>query len=600
MPWFARNAVLVSLLLPLVASRNVQPMATMAQPIFGRDLAEEYGAIIDAFVSDPVCTEPSGDDSGMQIAVASYINPIADPSAWDRLIGYPSSKMPVLVANVVNGPDTAVDKDWKNVIDRAAASGKKVLGYVRTGYLGQSDHKFKTRLGDIDLASWTAQIEQDVDMWYELYGSNMGGIFFDEGWPECGSDKIYANLYKLINDYTKRTHPGAFTVLNPGSPMASCYEDTMDTLLTFESSYEAYTSSLFVPNDWPAKDSRKIWHIIYNVPESSVEEVAKLARKRGAGFIEITNDVMENPYDNLPNESYMQRQLNAVEGGVPLNNDPSPWPSGPVAGATSGLAGSADDYSSATLSWNSASNAVGGYKVYRKKDGGEWIVAASIPNTFTSITVGGLTPGSSYAFRVSAVGGGGVEGATSNEVAVKTKSLPDDKAVGKLSVSSGEGSTTYKADIYVPYAFVRLFIWDAVECDFDKNPGWTVNFKTDAYVCTHYMIEGTTLFKYSGTVPTGTDTPAPPWSWTSMGSISLSTDGYTYTWTLPIGTSTTDTSKFVVQAQGYGPFINSFSPNPSDYDCKGSSMCTTPDFLKWCDHAVNTLQRSDTFFYSTA
>lgn len=110
------------------------------------------------------------------------------------------------------------------------------------------------------------------------------------------------------------------------------------------------------------------------------------------------------------------------------------------------------------------------------------------------------------------------------------------------------------------------------------------------------MVEGTTLYKYSGTLPAGST--APPWAWSVVGPVTLDITAYTYKWTLPIGTLTTDTSKFVVQAQGYNPLTNAFSPKPDDYDCKGSSMCATPDLLKWCDHAANSLQRSDTFFYT--
>ena len=40
----------------------------------------------------------------------------------------------MLVANVVNGPDSVTDPNWLNVIQQSTASGKKVLGYVRTGY----------------------------------------------------------------------------------------------------------------------------------------------------------------------------------------------------------------------------------------------------------------------------------------------------------------------------------------------------------------------------------------------------------------------------------------------------------------------------------
>ncbi|KAL3479399.1 Spherulation-specific family 4-domain-containing protein [Aspergillus californicus] len=411
---------------------------------------------------------PSG-GKGQQIAVASYINPLADPAAWNRLIAYDSDKMPILVANVVNGPDSAVDLDWKDVITRGAASGKTVLGYVRTGYLG-----------------------------YTLYGGNIGGIFFDEGWPECGANNEYVDLYKYINNYTKRKYSGAFTVLNPGSPIASCYEDSMDTLLTFELSYDAYKNS-YTPNDWTPKDPRKLWHIIYNVPESAVVEVAKLAKDRGVSFIEITSDIMPNPYDILPAESYTSRQRwDAIDGGSLLNKDTSSWPSAGSAGAVSGLSVLDSDYSSAKVSWNSASSALG-YNLYH---------------------------------------------------------------------------------IHRRY----------------PDPGWSVNFKIDEYVCTHYMVEGTTLYKYSGTLLEGST--APPWSWTSMGSITLEITDYTYKWTLPIGTSIVDTSKFVIQAQGYNPLINVFQPDPGAYDCKGSSMCTTPGLLASCDHAVNYLHRDDDPFYT--
>ncbi|KAJ5423592.1 hypothetical protein N7491_008808 [Penicillium cf. griseofulvum] len=525
------------------------------------------------FTAGSVSTSSPSGGKGQQIAMASYINPLADPAAWNRLIGYDSDKMPILVANVVNGPDSAVDSDWQDVITRGAGSGKIVLGYVRTGYLGVSTQAFKTRLGSGDLADWTAQIEEDVDMWYTLYGENIGGIFFDEGWPECGADNKYADLYKYINDYTKRTHPGAYTVLNPGSPMAACFEDTMDTLLTFELSYDAYKNS-YTPNDWTPKDPRKLWHIVYDVPESAVVEVANLAKERGVSFIEITDDVMPNPYDTLSADSYIQKMLDAVDGG---------------AGAVDTLTVEKPDYSSAKLSWTAASNVVG-YHVYSGDS-----ILASVPSSMTAITIGGLQSGTSYTLHVTAIGGAGKLGTASNSVTVKTKALPGGETITNYKSSPGATSSTFAADILVPYAFIRLYLWDSVSCDFDTDPGWSVNFKVDQYVCTKYMVEGTTLYKYSGTVPEGST--APPWAWTSMGTITLETTDYTNTWTLPIGTDTIDTKKFVIQAQGYNPLVNVIQPDPDAYSCKGSSMCTTPDLLSWCDHAVNYLHRDDTQFY---
>ncbi|PKX91136.1 uncharacterized protein P174DRAFT_423979 [Aspergillus novofumigatus IBT 16806] len=519
-------------------------------------------ATMTAVGADPTGNSSTATGQGQQIAVASYINPLGDPAAWNRLIAYDVKKMPILVANVVNGPDSALDSNWQGVIQRASAAGKTVLGYVRTGYLGVSVQKFQTRLGSGNLADWTAQIEEDVDMWYKLYGDNIGGIFFDEGWPECGDNNEYADLYKYINAYTKRAHPGAFTVLNPGSPIASCFEDTMDTLLTFELNYDSYINS-YTPNNWTP------------------------VTRGNSGILSTMcpNPRLPNPYDTLPADSYVQSMMNAISGGSPLNTDAASWTSGGAAGAVSGLSVVTSDYSSAQLSWNGASNSLG-YHVY-SGDG----VVASVPSSMTTITIGGLASGTSYIFHVSAVGGGGSLGSASNTVTVNTESLPGGKTVVNYDSSPSATSTTIQADILVPYSFVRLYLWDSVGCDFDTDPGWSVNFNIDHYACTHYMVEGTTLYKYNGVLPEGST--APPWSWEVVSTITLDITGYTYKWTLPLGTSTFDTSKFVVQAQGYNPLTNAFEPDPTAYDCEGSTMCTTPDFVKWCDQAVNTLQRND-------
>ena len=147
--------------------------------------------------------------TAQQIAVASYFDPNVDKPAWDRLTGYPTEKVSVLVANVATGPDTEVNIPWRTAIHDATASGKRVLGYVRTGFFskGKNDLKFSTRLNSDELPDWIAQIERDIDAWYALY-PEIGGIFLDEGWNFCGEGagdlrNIYAEAYKTITEYTK-------------------------------------------------------------------------------------------------------------------------------------------------------------------------------------------------------------------------------------------------------------------------------------------------------------------------------------------------------------------------------------------------------------
>lgn len=508
----------------------------------------------------------SGGDTGEQIAIASYINPLGDPASWERLFAYDTKKVSVLVANILNGPDYMFDTAWKSVIDQAASQGKKIIGYVRTGYLGVSQQQFTTRLGSHDLADWASQIEQDVEKWFELYGTSLGGIFFDEGWPECGPNNIYADLYAYINNYTKRKHPGAYTVLNPGSPIAQCFEDTMDTLLTFESSYETYTNSL-VPNDWTPKDPRKIWHIIYKVPQDQIANIASLASSRNAGLLEITDDDQPNPYDKLPNEDYMQAVISAVQGGTPPVNDPAKLTSSYVAGLPSDTIVSSSDYSSVTLAWSSVENALG-YAIYQN---GAQVL--ELPASLTRATIGMLDPGTSgIAFEVRTILASG-SGLSSRTISASTKSLPADGPIANVGYTQNGDTIVYKADILVPYAFVRLFI-GINQPEAGIGRGWPIQVPgVDGQGVAHheivnYMVEGNDFYsgfyKYTGAWYETTTANA-DWTWTSIGVAPQSQSGYTYTWNVPCAGTDAVASEYVIQGQGYAPIKNVFMGSLRQY-----------------------------------
>ncbi|KAJ8187243.1 hypothetical protein LV157_004896 [Aspergillus fumigatus] len=465
----------------------------------------------------------------------------------------------VLVANVLNGPDTTVNEDWAKVIDRAHASGKRILGYIQT----------------------------DVDLWYQLYPGKIGGIFFDEGWNGCGPDNLYADLYCFITDTTKRKHPGAFTVINPGATMPQCFEHSADTLMTFEQSYDTYMNK-YIPNPgWTPKDRRKLWHIIYGVPEADAGKVAALALKRGAGLIHITNDVLPNPYDTLPDEAYMKAITDTIKGGGPDVADPTPYPAdgqatfplGPLSVTASGL----------------------------------FLQVARLPGTMARVTIGNISPGSSMSFSVRAIGKNGKETIDSHSVSATTQSLPNNQAVTNVKVGKSATSTTIQADFLIPYAFMRVYLTNPdTHC---QMPAWPINFNAGNFICTHYMVENEVLYEYSGAKLTEGQTNY-PWAWSSKGAAPVKRNGYTFTWTLPVGTDTTDSSYFSVQAQGYGPLTNVFHPCPSEwddgkpsagafctvsspYDCKGETLCSTTN-VKWCDKAVNQMNRGQTVYTSNA
>ena len=176
---------------------------------------------------------------------------IADPAyfvpgpLWDQL-DQSTPSVGIAVANVINGPDYQANADYATAIQAASAAGIKVLGYVRTGYLGSTG--LATRLGQTDTESWLAQIEQDVNAWYSFYGRDrLAGIFFDETQNTCGSANMYANLYSSLTAYVKQNYTGALVADNPGTAVPSCFQRTAHILLTFEGTYLCYIRDASCP-----------------------------------------------------------------------------------------------------------------------------------------------------------------------------------------------------------------------------------------------------------------------------------------------------------------------------------------------------------------
>ena len=379
-----------------------------------------------------------------------------------------------------------------------------------------------------------------------------------------------------------------------------------DTLMTFEQSYDTYMNN-YVPNpDWTPSDPRKIWHIVYNVTQGEAGKVAKLALERGAGLVHITDDIMPNPYDTLPNEAYMSALTDAIEGGGPKVASPasfdkdsdSAFPLNKVTVVDS-------DYSSVSLKWD-ISNRIPPYAYAIFRAGKE---VARLPGSMSRVTIGNISPGSSTSFTVRVIGQNGVMTADSGSASAKTDILPGNQAVTNIKAIVSSSETKVSADFLVPFAFMRVYLTDPdTNC---QMPAWPINYNTGNYICTHYMVENEVLYKYSGAELADGETNY-PWTWTSTGNAPATRDGYTWTWTLPVGNKTIDSTYFSVQAQGYGPLTNVFHPCPKKwdngkkssgayctgnfpYDCQGETLCSTTN-VKWCDKAVNQMNRGSTVY----
>jgi chitodextrinase len=344
----------------------------------------------------------------------------------------------IAVANVENGPDYQPHYSYTNAIRQTSAAGIKVLGYVRTGYFSTTG--FTTRLGKTDAASWLAQIEQDVDAWYNFYGSDgLAGIFFDEGMNACGTNNLYPNLYSTISAYVKQNHLGAITVENPGTSVPSCFQGTADIILTFEGSYLCYIQDAscpagqqYVPLAWNPVDPYAIWHVIYNATSAQYANASALAKTRNAGYFYITSDTLPNPYDTLPSGAdWSGEEKDTAPGG----GDTTP----PLAPSELTAPDSGLGYTSAVLTWNPSTDSgsvVVAYDVFRS---GVWIFSSPATSSSTqTVTLTGLLPNTSYSFTIKARDASGNVSAASNTSNFTTRAANGivPAAPGNLTVSS--------------------------------------------------------------------------------------------------------------------------------------------------------------------
>lgn len=253
-----------------------------------------------------------------QIADPAYMNPTTDPSDWTELIDSTPGAVQFAVANVSDGPGSAADPAWASVIQRASTAGIKVLGYVDTGYFGTSTPPYSTKSGATSESAWLSQIEQQVDSWYSYYGSDIAGIFFDNESTKCN----YESLYQTVDTYVKDDHPGAVVVENPGTAVPQCYEPAADVTVTFEGTFQDYTSSpstdpnAYEPLDWTSVSPGQEWHVIYDTSQADLGVAVSIAASRGAGYVYVTNLTAPNPYTALPPSSYWTQEQSLVAGSA--------------------------------------------------------------------------------------------------------------------------------------------------------------------------------------------------------------------------------------------------------------------------------------------
>ncbi len=199
-------------------------------------------------------------------------------TSWQAVINAkqanPSLKI-IAIINPNSGPGTSSDQNYVYGILHLEQSGITVLGYVYTGYAGES------------LSSVEAQVS-DYQVWY---GTN--GIFFD------GESSSTANVqyYQTLQSYCS-----CFTVGNPGTNIPSSYFGIFNIQIIYEN---AGTPSLSYLQQYSPR--QEFGFVAYGVSSLDPTFVAQASQYAGAMY--ITNAGLPNPYDVLPVYFAQEAQL---------------------------------------------------------------------------------------------------------------------------------------------------------------------------------------------------------------------------------------------------------------------------------------------------
>lgn len=220
----------------------------------------------------------------LRVLVPAYFYPSGPGLAeWRRLARAARDVPIVAIANPASGPGNRQDANYTEVIDLARKAGVTVIGYVSTRYAKRPQNEVKT----------------DIDRWLQFY-PGIDGFFFDEQ----ASGKEQASLYQAIAEYASKRRPeqGAFIVTNPGTATAAEYLTPwkgihVSCVQEDKTSLERYQPPAWITGIPPVQ----VAGLVYG--ETSIAGMRRnvqLAASKGVGFLYVTDDSGNNPWDRLP------------------------------------------------------------------------------------------------------------------------------------------------------------------------------------------------------------------------------------------------------------------------------------------------------------
>jgi len=188
------------------------------------------------------------------------------------------------------GAGNEPDEQFRTIVRQVKAKGIKILGYIST----------------VDGHRPTAQVEAEVRNYKAWYG--VTDIFLDR----VSGAEPQAAYYRHLADYIHQLNAGSSVWLNPGQYPDQNYMAIGDVVMVFEGTYDQYLS-LSVPGWADRYPASRFAHTIYATPGSDLSRILRLAARRHAGHVYVTDGSGSNPYNGLP--SYWAREDATASAG---------------------------------------------------------------------------------------------------------------------------------------------------------------------------------------------------------------------------------------------------------------------------------------------
>lgn len=230
-------------------------------------------------------------ETTMEIVVPAYFYP-SPGSDWQDLNAAASQVPLTAIMNPFNGPGNSQDNNYVTAVNDLRSAGGKVIGYVFSGF---GNRPLNDVLADIDTYA----------EWYDI-----DGIFIDEMANTAAPATL--DFYEDIYQHVKTVDPIWEVMGNPGINTQEVYltRPVADRLMVFEAQGVAYPGN--TPSAWNFNYDRSSFvHLVHTEPDATtMESHVDTSVSRNAGGIYVTDDILNNPWDRLPN--YWQQQVDKV------------------------------------------------------------------------------------------------------------------------------------------------------------------------------------------------------------------------------------------------------------------------------------------------